>query len=188
MCIQYNSYSSCLVFAFSKIIKNLIILLNNFEFSINCPSVELVFVVKLLRYSALFRFIYLPDIFGVDYPSAISRFQLVYIVVSNLFNFRLSLKVRVGVFDNLESLAPIYYSSVWLEREVWDLFGVFFFGHPDLRRILTDYGFVGYPLRKDYPLSGFLELRYNEGLKRIIYEPVEFSQKYRYFDFRRPWN
>ncbi|HQS83844.1 MAG: NADH-quinone oxidoreductase subunit C [Alphaproteobacteria bacterium 16-39-46] len=129
----------------------------------------------------------LMDIAGVDYPERERRFDVVYQFLSLKHNLRVRLKV--GVFENeiVPSLTEFYPSANWWEREVWDLYGVPFGGHPDLRRILTDYGFENHPLRKDFPLTGFLEVRYDEVQKRVVYEPVKLDQAYRDFDFLSPW-
>ncbi len=129
----------------------------------------------------------LMDIAGVDYPERERRFDVVYQFLSLKHNLRVRLKV--GVFENeiVPSLTEFYPSANWWEREVWDLYGIPFGGHPDLRRILTDYGFENHPLRKDFPLTGFLEVRYDEAQKRVVYEPVKLDQAYRDFDFLSPW-
>ena len=129
----------------------------------------------------------LMDIAGVDYPERERRFDVVYHFLSLKHNLRFRLKV--GAFENeiIPSVTEFYPSANWLEREVWDLFGIPFGGHPDLRRLLTDYGFENHPLRKDFPLTGFLEVRYDEEQKRVVYEPVKLDQAYRDFDFLSPW-
>ncbi len=103
------------------------------------------------------------------------------------FNFRISIKVFLGKLDFICSATNLYKSAGWLEREIWDLFGIFFYLHSDLRRILTDYGFNGFPMRKDFPLTGFVEISYNDELRRIIYKPLQLAQEFRYFDFQSPW-
>lgn len=116
-----------------------------------------------------------------------SRFCLVYNLLSTRYNFRLILKSFVGSTNTVDSVTNIYKSANWWERETWDMFGIIFNNHPDLRRLLTDYGFEGHPLRKDFPLSGYTEIRYDEGEKKIVYEPVEFLQEFRNFDYTTPW-
>jgi len=129
----------------------------------------------------------LIDIFAVDYPNKEKRFELVYCLLSIKYNSRLKVKTFVDEFTPIESIVDLYQAANWLEREVWDMHGVYIEQHPDLRRILTDYGFEGYPLRKDYPLSGYTEVRYDDSQKRVIYEPLELSQEFRVFNFSSPW-
>jgi NADH-quinone oxidoreductase subunit C len=140
-----------------------------------------------LKNHSEFQFESLMDLFGVDYPSRGRRYEVHYLLGSVKYNQRLRVVIEVGVDEVVPSLVSLYPSSNWLEREVWDMFGIFFENHPDLRRILTDYGFEGFPLRKDFPISGFLEVRYDESEKRVIYEPVELTQEYRLFQFLSPW-
>ena len=127
------------------------------------------------------------DIWGVDFPSNKERFEVNYLLLSIRFNIRIIVKVTVNEEDAIESVEEIFSSAGWLEREVWDMFGVYFVGNKDLRRILTDYGFEGHPLRKDFPLSGYTEVRYDDGEKRIVVEPSELAQEFRYFNFNSPW-
>jgi|TARA_B100001540_G_C15711986_1_gene598988 NADH/F420H2 dehydrogenase subunit C len=129
----------------------------------------------------------LIDIFAVDYPTKENRFELVYCLLSPKYNSRIKIKTFVDEFTPVESIVDIYQSANWLEREVWDMNGIYIEQHPDLRRILTDYGFEGYPLRKDFPLSGYTEVRYDDSQKRVIYEPLELSQEFRVFNFNSPW-
>jgi NADH dehydrogenase (ubiquinone) Fe-S protein 3 len=133
------------------------------------------------------RFRILVDVCGVDYPSRKQRFEVVYNLLSVQFNARIRIQTSVDEITPLDSVVNIYPSSGWWEREVWDMFGVYFTNHPDLRRILTDYGFEGHPLRKDFPLSGYLEVRYDDSEKRVVSEPIELAQEFRYFDFPSPW-
>lgn len=144
-------------------------------------------VCSILQKHNLFQFKSLLDVWGVDYPSKAKRFEINYLLLSVKYNIRLIVRVSVEEFEGVQSLHTLYKSSTWLEREVWDMYGVLFFENPDLRRILTDYGFNGHPLRKDFPLSGFMEVRYDDSDKRVVYEPVEFSQQYRVFNFKSPW-
>jgi NADH-quinone oxidoreductase subunit C len=128
------------------------------------------------------------DILGVDYPEQEERFEVVYQFLSLRHNQRVRVKVTTDEDSPVPSVAGIYPSAIWYEREVWDMYGVFFADHPDLRRILTDYGFEGHPLRKDFPLTGYVELRYDDEQKRVVYEPVKLTQDFRTFDFLSPWD
>jgi len=130
----------------------------------------------------------LTSISGVDYPERKNRFELAYEILSIKYNTRLRIKTYLNEILPISSVVNIYNCANWWEREIWDMFGIFFFDHPDLRRILTDYGFEGHPLRKDFPLTGYIEVRYDELKKRIIYEPVKLSQEFRVFDFTSPWD
>ena len=148
------------------------------------------FLVPFLFYlknHANTQFKMLIDITAVDYPSRTLRFQVVYNILSISYNARLKVKTCIDEVSLLSSVTTLYSSAGWWEREVWDMFGIFFSNHPDLRRILTDYGFQGHPLRKDFPLSGFVEVRYDDSEKRVITEPIEVTQEFRYFDFASPW-
>jgi NADH:ubiquinone oxidoreductase subunit C len=127
------------------------------------------------------------DLTCIDFPNKSKRFVLVYNLMSYRFNTRLIIQTQLSELESIPSIVAIHPCSNWLEREVWDMFGVFFSNHPDLRRILTDYGFEGFPLRKDFPLMGFVEVRYDDQKKTIVYEPVELSQQYRTFTFNNPW-
>lgn len=129
----------------------------------------------------------LIDVTAVDYPSRSLRFSVVYQFLSVHYNSRLRLKTHVDEVTPIDSMTTVFSSAAWWERECWDMFGIFFSNHPDLRRILTDYGFQGHPLRKDFPLSGYVEVRYDDSEKRVIAEPVELTQEFRYFDFASPW-
>jgi NADH-quinone oxidoreductase subunit C len=133
------------------------------------------------------RFELLMDISGVDYPDRAERFEVVYQLLSLKYNRRLRVKVATDEATPVPSVTSVYSSAGWYEREVYDLFGVFFADHPDLRRILTDYGFEGHPLRKDFPLTGYVEVRYDEEQRRVVYEPVKLKQEFRSFDFLSPW-
>ena len=144
------------------------------------------FVTFLLN-DATCDFKQLMDICGADYPDQDERFEVVYNLLSLKHNFRIRVKVRTDEHTPLDSVTGVYSSANWFEREVWDMYGVYFSNHPDLRRILTDYGFEGHPLRKDFPLTGFVELRYDETQKRVVYEPVKLQQDFRNFDFVSPW-
>ena len=144
-------------------------------------------LIESLRDDASCRFSTLVDITAVDHPERAQRFDLVYHFLSMYRNQRIRVKVAVREDEMVPSLIAIHPSANWFEREVFDMFGILFSGHPDLRRILTDYGFRGYPLRKDFPTTGYTEVRYDEALKRVVYEPVELVQEYRQFDFMSPW-
>jgi NADH-quinone oxidoreductase subunit C len=133
------------------------------------------------------RFVNLVDICGVDWPGRARRFDIVYHLMSPTRNQRIRLKVETDAETPVASLTPVYPGADWFEREAYDLYGVLFTGHPDLRRILTDYGFEGHPMRKDFPLTGFVEVRYDDERKRVVYEPVRLAQQFRDFDFLSPW-
>jgi NADH-quinone oxidoreductase subunit C len=133
------------------------------------------------------KFSTLVDITAIDYPSRENRFEMVYHFLSMYMNLRIRLKLQVPEGGMVPSICEIHPGANWFEREVFDMYGVLFSGHPDLRRILTDYGFRGYPLRKDFPTTGYTELRYDEVGKRVVYEPVTLTQEYRQFDFMSPW-
>ena len=144
-------------------------------------------VLTYLRDEPGLRFAQLVDLCAVDYPERPSRFEVVYHLLSVAHNRRVRVKVAVPEDTPVPSVVEVFPAAGWYEREVWDLFGIAFEGHPDLRRILTDYGFQGHPLRRDFPLSGKVEVRYDDGLKRVVYEPVHLPQAFREFDFESPW-
>ena len=144
-------------------------------------------VMKFLRDDANCQFLTLLDVCGVDYPVDDERFEIVYHLLSMTHNNRIRVKLRTDEDMPVDSVTPLFKAANWWEREVWDMFGVAFNGHPDLRRILTDYGFEGHPLRKDFPLTGYVEIRYDDEQKRIVYEPVKLTQEFRSFDFLSPW-
>jgi NADH-quinone oxidoreductase subunit C len=144
-------------------------------------------VLAHLRDDPRCAFDVLVDICGVDYPDRPQRFEIVYNLLSLALNQRIRLYVATDENTPVPSAVALYGSAGWWEREAWDLFGVYFAGHPDLRRIMTDYGFEGHPLRKDFPLTGYVELRYDEEQKRVVYEPVRLTQEFRSFDFLSPW-
>jgi NADH-quinone oxidoreductase subunit C len=144
-------------------------------------------LVEFLRDDGSCRFTSLVDITAIDYPERVERFDVVYHFLSMYQNHRVRLRVAVRPEDLVPSIHTIHPSSNWFEREVFDMFGILFSGHPDLRRILTDYGFRGHPLRKDFPTTGYTEVRYDEAQKRVVYEPVSLVQEYRQFDFLSPW-
>ena len=144
-------------------------------------------VLTFLRDDANCQFQQLMDLFGVDYPGREERFEVLYQLLSLKHNQRIRVKVRTDEETPVPSLAGVYPSATWYEREAWDMYGVFFADNPDLRRILTDYGFEGHPLRKDFPLTGYVEVRYDDEQKRVVYEPVKLTQDFRTFDFLSPW-
>jgi NADH-quinone oxidoreductase subunit C len=144
-------------------------------------------VLTALRDDPRLAFSQLIDICGVDYPERAERFEIVYNLLSMTRNQRARVKVTASEDTPVRSVCSVHPCANWLEREVWDMYGVFFTDHPDLRRILTDYGFEGHPQRKDFPLTGYVEVRYNEDQKRVVYEPVKLTQDFRTFDFLSPW-
>ncbi|MBV9829934.1 MAG: NADH-quinone oxidoreductase subunit C [Alphaproteobacteria bacterium] len=148
---------------------------------------EIVRVLAFLRDDPKCRFTMLADVCGADYPDRAERFDVVYNLLSIAHNQRIRLKVRTDEQQPVPSCVGLFSSAGWWEREAFDLYGIYFSDNPDLRRILTDYGFDGHPLRKDFPLTGYVELRYDEDQKRVVYEPVKLKQEFRYFDFLSPW-
>ena len=168
----------------SKIQKSLI---ENDELLIEINQSDLIEVVQFLKSNENFLFKQLIDIAGVDYPENDKRFELIYLFLSHENNIRIKLLTKFEINQTIDSLTKIFPSANWMEREVFDMYGIKFKNHPDLRRILTDYGFKGHPLRKDFPLTGFNEVRYSEKDKKVIYEPVKLEQNYRNFDFESPW-
>jgi NADH-quinone oxidoreductase subunit C len=144
-------------------------------------------VMSVLCDDPLCRFGCLIDICGVDYPEREERFDVVYHLLSPWLNHRIRVRTKTDAPHPVPSIVGVFPAADWFEREAYDLYGILFAGHPDLRRILTDYGFQGFPLRKDFPLTGFVELRYDDELKRVVYEPVNLQQEYRSFDFLSPW-
>lgn len=157
------------------------------ELTLTVNLANLEHLVEFLRDSPACRFSTLVDITAVDHPERSPRFDVVYHLLSMYQNHRIRLKVAVREDEMVPSLVALYPAANWFEREVFDMFGILFSGHPDLRRILTDYGFRGYPLRKDFPTTGYTEVRYDEVQKRVVYEPVSLVQEYRQFDFMSPW-
>ena len=143
--------------------------------------------LQFLRDDPAAEFISIIDISGADYPAREKRFDVVYHLLSPKLNRRIRVKVATDADTTVASATAVYPGADWYEREIYDLFGVLFDGHPDLRRILTDYGFEGHPLRKDFPMTGFVEVRYDDGEKRVRYEPVQLNQEFRRFDFLSPW-
>ena len=161
--------------------------IKNGELFIEINENNLIEVVQFLKSNEKCKFRQLIDIAGVDYPEEEKRFQLVYLLLSHERNERIKLSIKFQSDEIINSITKIFSSANWMEREVFDMYGIKFKNHPDLRRILTDYGFKGHPLRKDFPLTGFNEVRYSEKDKKVIYEPVKLEQNYRNFDFESPW-
>ncbi|WP_170752170.1 NADH-quinone oxidoreductase subunit C [Ruegeria lacuscaerulensis] len=157
------------------------------ELNVDVAPSSLVEFVEFLKSDPNCKFSSLVDITGVDYPEHAKRFDVVYHFLSMYQNQRIRLRVSIREEDMVPSIVDVHPSANWFEREVFDMFGILFSGHPDLRRILTDYGFRGYPLRKDFPTTGYTEVRYDEAEKRVVYEPVSLVQEYRQFDFMSPW-
>jgi NADH-quinone oxidoreductase subunit C len=157
------------------------------ELSIVVPAQSVVSVLRTLRDDPQCQFEQLIDICGVDYPEREQRFDVVYHLLSPRQNLRLRVKCAVDDATPVPSVVELFACANWYEREAYDMYGILFSGHPDLRRILTDYGFQGYPLRKDFPLTGYVEVRYDDAQKRVVYEPVRLPQEFRSFDFLSPW-
>ncbi len=154
---------------------------------LNIGCEDLIDVLVFLKNSAFTKFRQLVDITAVDYPEQNQRFKLIYLLLSHEFNSRIILNYSINENEVIPSITEIFPSANWMEREVFDMYGIKFKDHPDLRRILTDYNFKGHPLRKDFPLTGHDEVRYNEESKKVIYEPVKLEQNYRNFDYESPW-
>ena len=161
--------------------------IKNSELTIEINENDLIEVIQFLKSNERCKFRQLIDIAGVDYPDSEKRFQLVYLLLSHENNIRIKVSTQFQLNQIINSITKIFPSANWMEREVFDMYGIKFKNHPDLRRILTDYGFKGHPLRKDFPLTGFNEVRYSEKEKKVIYEPVKLEQNYRNFDFESPW-
>jgi len=159
----------------------------NGELTLRVDRDQIVKVLALLRDDPNCQFKQLMDICGVDYPERERRFDVVYNLLSLTGNMRVCVIVETDEETPVPSVTDLYSAAGWFEREAWDLYGIFFSNHPDLRRILTDYGFEGHPLRKDFPLTGYVEVRYDDEQKRVVYEPVKLTQEFRSFDFLSPW-
>jgi NADH-quinone oxidoreductase subunit C len=157
------------------------------ELNVSVEAAQILDVLTFLRDDPACRFVNLIDICGVDYPARAKRFDVVYHLLSPAHNLRIRVKAMVGEWEPISSAISIFPAANWYEREAYDMLGIVFSHHPDLRRILTDYGFEGHPLRKDFPMSGFVEVRYDDEQKRVVYEPVRLNQEYRNFDFLSPW-
>ena len=157
------------------------------ELIVRAHRAAVVRVLTFLRDDSNCQFAQLVDLCGADYPDREERFEIVYNLLSLRQNLRIRVKVATDEDTPVPSACAVYPGADWFERETWDMYGVLFTGHPDLRRILTDYGFEGHPLRKDFPTTGFVEVRYDDAAKRVVYEPVELKQEFRNFDFMSPW-
>ena len=161
-------------------------IINN-ELSIVINPASIVKFVEFLMVDNECQFSTLIDITAVDYPEKLKRFTIVYHFLSMVQNHRIRISANISEGEVVPSIIALHPSANWFEREVFDMYGIFFSGHPDLRRLLTDYGFTGHPLRKDFPTSGYLEVRYDEVKKQVVYEPTKLTQEYRQFDFLSPW-
>ncbi|WP_438749093.1 NADH-quinone oxidoreductase subunit C [Pararhizobium sp. O133] len=157
------------------------------ELTLTATADTVIELLAFLRDDARCGFVNFVDICGVDWPKRAERFDVVYHLLSPKQNLRIRVKVATGEDQPIPSACAVYPGADWFEREAYDMYGILFTGHPDLRRILTDYGFEGYPLRKDFPTTGFVEVRYDDEAKRVVYEPVELKQEFRNFDFMSPW-
>jgi NADH-quinone oxidoreductase subunit C len=157
------------------------------QLTVTFRAEKVVEVMRLLRDDPRLRFVSFIDVCAVDYPGRENRFDLVYHLLSPTLNARVRLRAEIGETTQVPSIIDVFPGTDWFEREAYDLYGVIFTGHPDMRRLLTDYGFDGHPLRKDFPLSGFVEVRYDDDEKRVVYEPVRLNQEFRKFDFLSPW-
>ena len=161
--------------------------LQNDNLIFNCDNKDLIENISQLKRHPELKFRQLVDILAVDYPNREKRFEIIYLLLSHENNLRLSIKAEAEENEKIQTLTNVFPSANWLEREVFDMNGIEFDKHPDLRRILTDYEFEGFPLRKDFPLTGYKEVRYDPEKKKVLYEPVKLQQAYRDFDFRSPW-
>jgi len=168
-------------------IKNLNLSKFKDQIVISLGKKDLLKLILFLKNHPILKFKQLVDILGVDYPSKDKRFEVIYLLLSHEINSRITIKIQIKDGESAPSITEIFLSANWLEREVFDMYGIVFENHPDLRRILTDYEFEGFPLRKDFPLTGHTEVRYDDEIKKVIYEPVKLAQAYRNFDFESPW-
>jgi NADH-quinone oxidoreductase subunit C len=157
------------------------------ELNVDVEAARIEAVMKFLRDDKKCQFINIIDVCGVDYPTREKRFDVVYHLLSPKKNLRVRVRVQTDEQTPVPSICGIFPGANWFEREAYDLYGILFTGHPELRRLLTDYGFEGYPLRKDFPLTGFVEVRWDDEVKRVVYEPVRLAQEFRNFDFLSPW-
>jgi NADH-quinone oxidoreductase subunit C len=157
------------------------------ELNVDVEAARIEAVMKFLRDDKKCQFINIIDVCGVDYPTREKRFDVVYHLLSPKKNLRVRVRVQTDEQTPVPSICEIFPGANWFEREAYDLYGILFTGHPELRRLLTDYGFEGYPLRKDFPLTGFVEVRWDDEVKRVVYEPVRLAQEFRNFDFLSPW-
>jgi NADH:ubiquinone oxidoreductase subunit C len=192
MDLKILDFINTLIYSIPKYIKTIEILNN--EIILIVSSNNLLKLLNFLQKNVNFQVCQLIDLTAIDLMVSTERFVLVYQLLSLRYNYRITIKVFLEKNSNslfseiMTSSTFLYKSAGWLEREVWDMFGIFFSHHPDLRRILTDYGFQGFPLRKDFPLTGFCELRYDDELKTVFYDSLELSQEFRFFDFQSPWS
>ena len=154
---------------------------------LNINQFMLMKVVKILKENEKLKLNQFIDLTAVDYPNKENRFEMIYILLSVKFNFRIIIKFFINENASVDSITNLFPAANWYEREVWDLFGIAFNNHPDLRRLLTDYGFIGHPLRKDFPLSGNVEVKYDLHEKKVVYEPIKLTQSFREFEFESPW-
>ncbi|MCY4445519.1 MAG: NADH-quinone oxidoreductase subunit C [Rhodobacteraceae bacterium] len=161
--------------------------ITNGELVIIVNLAQIVLLMEFLKQDSKCQFTTLIDITAIDYPGRADRFDVVYHLLSMPLNFRLRLKATIEDGEAVPSISSVFPCANWFEREVFDMYGIVFSGHPDLRRLLTDYGFSGHPLRKDFPLTGYSEVKYDEVQKKVVYEPVELVQEFRNFDFISPW-
>jgi NADH-quinone oxidoreductase subunit C len=183
---QLIELSNLIKLTFSNAGLSLILNKNNLYISVNYNNLHL--LLNFLKLNSVLQFNSLVDIFGIDLIYQKNRFNILYCLINYFSNIRIFIKTSSEKNLNLPSSSDIFDAADWLEREVYDMFGIYFDNHPDLRRILTDYGFKGYPLRKDFPLIGYFQLKYDEIQSKIVYESVTLSQKYRFFKFSSPWN
>ena len=163
------------------------VILNNKYIEIQVDQSEIFNTIKDLKEDSNLIFDQLIDLTAIDYPSREKRFDVIYLLLSMTFNQRILIKTSISESESIETLIPIHRAADWYERECYDLFGIQFLNHPDLRRIMTDYNFEGHPLRKDFPLTGHTEVRYDDLEKKVLYEPVKLTQEYRNFDYMSPW-
>ena len=182
--LSIESFEKLLSEKFSKLFS---LYQNEKYIGVNIDKKNIFLLIKFLKENTKLNFNQLIDITAIDYPYRELRFDVVYIFLSLSLNQRIVIKSSLRIKDTLESITSLYKSANWYERECYDLFGVKFINHPDLRRIMTDYNFEGHPLRKDFPLTGYTEVRYDNIEKKIVYEPVQLSQEYRNFDYSSPW-
>ena len=157
------------------------------ELTLTVDPARIIETLQFLRDDSAAQFVSIIDISGVDHPQHEKRFDVVYHLLSPKLNLRIRVKAETDEATPVASIIDVFAGADWFERETYDLYGIVFTGHPDMRRILTDYGFEGHPLRKDFPLTGFVEVRYDDELKRVVYEPVRLAQEFRTFDFLSPW-
>lgn len=181
--IVYSNYRDYLRDMFPQTLGYVI----NGEFVLKVPSKKINNILRFLKDHTQSQYKVLIDICGVDYPEKKKRFEIVYNLLSITYNTRITITTSIDELTPVDSATDIFNSADWLEREVWDMFGVFFFNHKDLRRILTDYGFRGHPLRKDFPMTGYVEVRYDESQKRVVTEKISLAQDYRVFLFNSNW-